>query len=272
MRNRWISAMIAGAVALAWSSFIFAQNGQQGRQKGKAPAASNLPFDAHDLSGFWDITNIGRPPGALSGTSNNRPPMTPWGLEKFHKAKTGYDGKALSNGVYPDEKDWNDPILWCDPTGFPRIMWHPTPPGMRFAQTGEEVIQFFEDGRTWRDIWTDGRKLPGDEADSRWFGYAVGHWEGDTFVVNSNNFDEATWLDQYGSPHSDQMTVEERYHRVDHDHLEMILNITDPKAYVGTWKGDKKIFQLVEKPKGSAFNDFPEDICAWSETKREIHP
>jgi hypothetical protein len=143
---------------------------------------------------------------------------------------------------------------------------------MRLAQAGDEVIQFFQNNRVWRDIWTDGRKLPGDEADSRWYGYAVGHWEGDTFVVNSNNFTEGSWLDQYGSPHSDEMTVEERYRRVDHDHLEMTLNITDPKAYVGTWKGDKKIFQLVEKPKGSAFNDFPEDICAWSETKREIHP
>ena len=61
--------------------------------------------------------------------------MTPWGLEKFHQAKTGYDGKALGNGVYPNEKDWNDPVLLCDPTGFPRIMWHPMPPGMRFAQT-----------------------------------------------------------------------------------------------------------------------------------------
>ena len=123
-----------------------------------------------------------------------------------------------------------------------------------------------------RLIYTDGRKLPGDEADSRWFGYAVGHWEGDTFIVNSNNFDEATWLDQYGSPHSDQMTVEERYRRVDHDHLEMILNITDPKAYTGTWKGDKKIFQLVEKPASSEYKDLPEGLCAWSETKRPIHP
>jgi hypothetical protein len=138
---------------------------------------------------------------------------------------------------------------------------------MRFAQTSDEVLQFFEDGRTWRDIWTDGRKLPGDDAESRWYGYAVGHWEGDTFVVNSNNFNDATWLDQYGSPHSDQMTVEERYHRVDHDHLEMTLNITDPMAYVGTWKGDKKIFQLVEKPARSEYNDLPEGICAYSEVK-----
>jgi hypothetical protein len=138
---------------------------------------------------------------------------------------------------------------------------------MRFAQTADEVIQFFEDGRTWRDIWTDGRKLPGEDAESRWYGYAVGHWEGDTFVVSSNNFNDATWLDQYGSPHSDQMTVEERYHRVDHDHLEMIVNITDPQAYVGTWKGDKRILQLVERPARSEYNDLRENICAWSESK-----
>jgi hypothetical protein len=238
--------------ALALSSLALAQKAQ--------------PFDPHDLSGFWDITKTGLPAGALNETSNNRPQMTPWGLAKFQKTKTGYDAKSLSNGVF-NEKDWNDPLLVCDPTGFPRIMWSPTPPGMRFAQTSEEVIQFFEDGRTWRDIWTDGRKLPGDEADSRWFGYTVGHWDGDTFVVSSNNFDDHTWLDQYGSPHSDEMTVEERYRRVDRDHLELVLNITDPKTYVGTWKGDKKIFQLVEKPARSQYNDLNEGLCVWSETK-----
>ena len=277
MLGRLVGLMTAITGVLASSSVLSAQNGKQGPQNAKAPAASSKPFDAHDLSGFWNITKIGLPAGALNETSNNRPPMTPWGLEKFHKVKTGYDGKALGNGVYP-EKDWNDPVLLCDPTGFPRIMWHPRPPGMRFAQTADEVIQFFADGRTWRDIWTDGRKLPGDEADSRWFGYAVGHWDGDTFVVNSNNFDDSSWLDQYGSPHSDEMTVEERYRRVDHDHLEMVLNITDPKTYVGTWKGDKKIFQLVDKPASSEFNDLPEGICAYSEVKlhgkawQQIHP
>jgi hypothetical protein len=75
-------------------------------------------------------------------------------------------------------------------------------------------------------------------SNSRWYGYAVGHWEGDTFVVNSNNFNDATWLDQYGSPHSDQMIVEERYHRLDHDHL----NITDPKTYVEPGKAIRRSF------------------------------
>jgi hypothetical protein len=268
MRNRFMGAMIAITAVLVCWSVAFAQSGQQGKEKAKASTTSNKPFNAHDLSGFWDMTNIGRASGALSETSNNRPPMTPWGLEKFHQTKTGFDAKALSNGVFPNQKDWNDPVRLCDPTGFPRIMWNPALPGIKFAQTSEEVIQFFEDGRTWRDIWTDGRKLPGDDADSRWFGYAVGHWDGDTFVVNSNNFDENTWLDQYGSPHSDQMTVEERYHRVDHDRLELILNITDPKTYTGTWKGDKRILQLVEKPVRTEYNDLRENICAWSEKSK----
>jgi hypothetical protein len=272
MLNGLMSTAIAVALALASAPAALPQNGPQGAQKAKAPTASNKPFDPHDLSGFWDITNNGRPAGALNETSNNRPAMTAWGLEKFHKTKTQYDAKSLGSGADRNEKDWNDPVRWCDPTGFPRVMWSPRPPGMRIAQAADEVIQFFDTDRAWRDIWTDGRKLPGDDADSRWYGYAVGHWEGDTFVVNSNNFDDASWLDQYGSPHSDEMTVEERYRRADHDHLEMTLNITDPKTYVGTWKGDKKIFQLVEKPARAGFQDLPEGICAWSETKREIHP
>src|SRR5262245_19858800 len=270
MLNRLMGARILLIAALASSPFAFAQNGQRGTQQGKAGGASSKTFDPHDLSGFWDITNSGLPRGALNVTSNSRPQMTPWALEKFKKTKTG-EANALSNGAFKNEKEWNDPIRWCDPVGFPRILWSPKPAGMRFSQADEEVIQFFETDRVWRDIWTDGRKLPNADADSRWFGYSVGHWEGDTFVVNSNNFTDTSWLDQYGSPHSDEMTVEERYRRVDHDHLEMILNITDPKTYVGAWKGDKKIFQLVEKPARSAFNDFPEDICVWSETKREIH-
>ena len=271
MRSRLMGAMMAFTVMLP-PSVAFAQNGKPAPQNNRTPAGSNKPFDPHDLSGYWDITNIGQPPGALNETSNNRPPMTAWGLEKFHKTKTAYDAKSLGNGAVPNEKDWNDPVRWCDPPGFPRILWGPMPPEMRLAQAADELIQFFGNNRVWRDIWMDGRKLPGDDADSRWFGYAVGHWEGDTFVVNSNNFTDTSWLDQYGSPHSDEMTVEERYRRTDHDHLELTLNITDPKTYVGTWKGDKKIFRLAERPAGSDFNDLPENICVWSETKRPVNP
>src|SRR5690348_9577174 len=102
MVNRW-SAKIALIVALALSPAAFAQNDQRGSQKGKAATVSNRAFDPHDLSGFWELTKTGLPSGALNETSNNRPPMTPWGLEKFHKTKTGPGGNALSNGAFPNE-------------------------------------------------------------------------------------------------------------------------------------------------------------------------
>lgn len=265
MRNRLVGYSILALIALLSLSLVpFAQNRQQERAA-KTPAASSKSFDPHDLNGYWELTNIGRPPGTPNTVSNNRPAMTDWAKGIFNKTKTGF--KDLSSGVFP-QKDWDDPAQWCDPLGFPRILWNSPVPGMRFAQARDEVIQFFESGRVWRDLWTDGRKLPGSvDVDPRWFGYAVAKWEGDTFVVTSNNYIDKSWIDQYGSPHSDQMMVEERYRRTDRDHLEVVVNITDPKAYAGTWKGDKRVFVLSEKPTRSDFNDFSENLCVWSEHK-----
>jgi hypothetical protein len=264
MRNSFLGSAVGFVAVLAFAFVPFARSGPQTTAQ-RTPAASNKPFDARDLSGFWDLTNIGLPPGALNETSNNRPAMTDWAKAIFGKTKTGY--KEFSSGVYPAQKDWNDPALWCDPTGFPRILWNSTLPGMRLVQTPAEVIQLFENGRSWRDVWTDGRKLPSDVAEPRWYGYAVGKWDGSTFVVDSNNYMDKSWLDQYGSPHSDQMTVHEVYRRPDRGHLELSLDITDPKAYTATWKGDKKTFVLVDKPERSDFNDFGENLCVWSEAK-----
>src|ERR1051326_8259936 len=98
MVNRVMGARIFIMVALASSAVAFAQNSQRGAQRGNAATASSKTFDPHDLSGFWDLTNTGLPRGALNETSNNRPQMTPWGLEKFKKTKTG-TANALSNGA-----------------------------------------------------------------------------------------------------------------------------------------------------------------------------
>jgi len=203
--------------------------------------------------------------------------MTPAGEAAFKQRKaygaaTGQGGRGQ---VVTAES--NDPFITCDPLGFPRANLYQLR-HTQILQSPKKVVILYQYDKRYRVIWTDGRDFPKELPDDRWYGYSVGHWEGDTFVVNSNNFDGATWLDQYGSPHSDQMTVEERYRRVDQDHLEMVLNITDPKTYIGTWKGDKKIFQLVEKPARSEYKDLPEGICAFSEVKlhgkawQQIHP
>ena len=60
----------------------------------------------------------------------------------------------------------------------------------RFVKLPDEFVMFFERDRVWRDIWTDGRKLPGPEAKPRWYGYATAHWDGDTLVVESSGYDE----------------------------------------------------------------------------------
>ena len=101
------------------------------------------------------------------------------------------------------------------------------------------------------------------------YGNSVGHWEGDTFVVESNGFDERTWLDSAGHPHSDQMTLEERYHRTDHDTIEVEMTLTDPQAYTRPWIAAKTHltwYPVDELRKvDSGWEDLREDVCVPSE-------
>ena len=89
--------------------------------------------------------------------------------------------------------------------------------------------------KRWRAIWTDGRALPSDP-DPRWYGYSVGRWEDDyTLVVQSVGMDDRTWLDNAGNPHSAAMRVEERYHRVNQNTMELTVTIDDPVMYTKPW-------------------------------------
>jgi hypothetical protein len=115
--------------------------------------------------------------------------------------------------------------------------------------------------RRWRVIWTDGRPLPKDP-DPRWYGYSVGHWEDDsTFVVNTIGTDERSWLDNAGNPHSADLKVEERYHRVNHDLMELTVTLDDPKAYTSPWTPRNKM-PLTLAP---ANLDMMEMICSPTE-------
>ena len=95
-------------------------------------------------------------------------------------------------------------------------------------------------------------------------GYSIGQWDGDTFVVKSLGFDERTWLDHFGNPVSEDMTLEERYHRVDRDTLELIMVINAPKAYTKPWVSEKKTFKV--EPKSQPRDNF----CVGSAKNREV--
>src|SRR5260370_17818381 len=122
--------------------------------------------------------------------------------------------------------------------GWPRLMTFNF--GFQFVVLPDRVVQFFEWSHTWRDIWTDGRKLPADPPIPRYLGYAAGRWEGDTFVVESNGYDDRSWLAQtpvqrYGTgrpggyPHTDEMRIAWRAKRVTCGALEGTLTIADTK-------------------------------------------
>ena len=184
------------------------------------------------------------------------PPYTPLGREtvKAHIPVEGYR-------MVPDALT-NDPILKCDPGGFPRMNLHNFRTS-EILQSPTHVVILYKFQHRWRQIWTDGRELPKDpespawsnSADAlppepRWWGYSVGKWADDyTFVVQTNGFyDHRTWLDNAGLPQSDAMQVEETYHRVDADHLELSIKITDPKMYTKPWVALDKLSLRLQSP------------------------
>jgi hypothetical protein len=191
----------------------------------KAPAAAN--YDAHDLAGIW---NMSFPPGAtqqeleiyVSQFGKDEPPMTAWAKQRFDKTKPAF-GKR---GVLVAET--NDPAFQCFPPGVPRIYLHPFP--LQIVQTPKELIMLFEYDHIVRHIYTDGRQHPA-EASPTYMGDSIGHWDGDTFVVDSTGFNDKTWLDRAGHPHSDKLHVTERLHRIAADRLQIDFTIEDPVAY-----------------------------------------
>jgi hypothetical protein len=130
--------------------------------------------------------------------------------------------------------------LNCLPPGVPRILLMPFP--MQIAQLPGEVLMIFEYDHFIRAIYTDGRPHPKD-LDPTWMGDSIGKWEGDTLLVDTIGFNDKTWLDMVGHPHSDALHLSERIRRVDRDTLQDDLTINDPKAYTKTWTG-QQIFEL----------------------------
>lgn len=96
------------------------------------------------------------------------------------------------------------------------------------------LIIFLNPDMTYRQIYLDGRALEADPSPN-WMGYSVGHWEGDTLVVESNGFNDRTWLDRDGHPHSEALRTTERYRRRDFGHLDLEVTLKDPAVYPKPW-------------------------------------
>ncbi len=195
--------------------------------------------DAPNLSGVWSMKGSPATRYLSWGFSKDEPPMTPWAEERFKATKPSFGPRAF--------EDSNDPVnpttlsaVGCFPPGLPRLYLHPFP--MEIIQTPGRVVMLFEFDHFIRQIFTDGR--PHNTAlGPTWLGDAIGHWEGETLVVDTIGFNDKTWLDRAGHPHSTDLHLVERIRRVDQNTLQDELTIEDPKAYTKPW-GGQLTFQL----------------------------
>jgi len=183
---------------------------------GKPDLNAPLPKTADgkpDLSGIWEANAGGY--GLNVATDLKAGEVRPW-AESLYKQRKETFGKDHPNyrcmpGIGPELS-----------FGFYKILQSPG------------VIGMLSEGGHYRQILTDGRALPPDPQPT-WQGYSVGHWEGDTLVVESAGFNDQTWLDFEGHPHSTELRVTERFHRKDYGHMELKTTFDDPKAYTRPW-------------------------------------
>jgi hypothetical protein len=187
-----------------------------------------------DLSGIWmrsDRTETpgsqppGQPPLATFGNIGvnfkGGLPYQPWVADLLKKRSNAYD----------------NPDALCLPQG--PLEYHLDPQPREIIQLPQKIVIVYESNYGLRTIYTDGRPLPKQgEPQPYWHGYSVGRWEGDTLVVQSNNFRGALtglpgdgWLDGKGDPFTDALTLTERFRRVNFGTLQIDVTIDDPKAY-----------------------------------------
>jgi hypothetical protein len=217
----------AGTAAAQWLSVPVP--GTPRTADGKPNLNAPTPKDAGgkpDLSGIWRADTMRYnenllPPGTQA-------PMLPWAAELYkHRVDThGYDR----------------PMTFCMPHGVPDAM---TVAGLPFKilQMPGETVVLFEEFHKYRQIHTDGRKLPVDP-DPAWYGYSVGRWEGDTFVVETSGFKEGSWLDNGGHPHTEALRTTERFRRINFGRMDLQVTIEDAKAYSRPWTSDTLHFLL----------------------------
>jgi hypothetical protein len=168
--------------------------------------------------------------GQPMGERSEEPQMQPWAEEKYKAVKEGRDRNPTFAGCMPE----GPTDLMMDEARF-----------FELRQFPDEVLLLFDEDHLVRRIYMDGRGHP-EGSSSTWMGHSIGKYEGDTLVVDTVGFNDKTWIDRLGHPHSDALHVVERIRRLNPKALEYEVKIDDPKAYKEPWT--KKIVQDLLPP------------------------
>jgi hypothetical protein len=175
-------------------------------------AAPRTPDGKPDFSGIWEVDRSGDDSSDVKAMATLK--AQPWAEAMARKRQ---------NDLFKDDLG-----VLCLPAG-PSI----TLGVGKIVQTPTLLLMLYS-GTLYRQVFLDGRPLP-EDPNPDWMGYSVGHWEGDTLVVESIGFNDRTWLDMAGHPHTESLKTTERIHRRDLGHLEIDKTFTDPKALQVPW-------------------------------------
>jgi hypothetical protein len=244
-----------------------AYDGWTGKELPLGKPAEQTPAPKRDLTGIWNPMNgVGDGIGVLGAKNmpdDKKPehnlPYTPEGLAAFNTHHPGVGTRMAE----PLEID--DPVNFCEPQGMPRENLFELRT-TQFMQDAKKIVILYEFNKVWREVWTDGRELPKDP-EPQWYGYSIGKWVDDyTFVVDTIGTDQRSWVDVAGRPHSDETHIEERFHRVSKEVLEITMTIDDRKFYSAPWVA------LDKFPMRLSRDDFHarEMICSPSEYQRYL--
>jgi hypothetical protein len=267
MRFRIRKKIGVGLVALGMTALALTGAPVRGEE---APAKSVAkPAGKRDLNGIWQALNsanydlethvarsamalrpgphgplpavgvlalgaVGSVPGGM-GVLDGEIPYQPWALEKKKE----------------NQENWlsRDPEIRCYLPGVPRATYMPYP--FQIVQSEKAVFIAYEYAGAVRNIYL---KDPGPAPVDSWMGQSVGHWEGDTLVVQVTGLGEQSWLDRAGNFHSEELKVTERYTRTGPDHIQYEATIEDPKVFTKPWTIRMPLYRRVEP--GAQIMDF----------------
>jgi hypothetical protein len=228
-----IVTALSSSLAAQWP--LYPKPGVPKGPGGKLDLTSPTPRTSDgkpDLSGIWMRSD--RRPGS---EAPGQPPLATFG-DIGVNVKGGLPYRPLALDLVKKRAGALDnPDALCLPQG--PLEYHLDPQPREIIQLPRKIVIVYESNYGLRTIYMDGRPLPKQgEPQPYWHGYSVGHWEGDTLVVQSNNFRGALtgqpgdgWLDGKGDPFTDALTLTERFRRVNFGQLQIDVTIDDPKAY-----------------------------------------
>ena len=207
--------------------------GASGPQAYRPPSTpepfGRLPDGKPDLNGNWSITV------SISDISANMVRVAGQPIADDARA-IPYTPVYARLAAEAESRMFEEPELHCYMSGVPSHLWRQSysGAGLVIQHTGDYVVFLHEFQGSRRIVPLDGRDHISDEI-RLFMGDGVGHWEGDTLVVETTNNNAVTWLDTGGNRHSDQLVVTERFTPIDQSSFAYEATFVDPEAYTAAW-------------------------------------